>query len=242
MRKTWYLRRQGRQVGPFTSGAVRRLLLQGQVTLEDEVSADRRAWERVGAVAEVVPPELRAGGRSVVVAPPRAPVPWIAIGLSLLVVAGSIGFGVWWGGDGQGQTPSCSRAPAPGVDWHNCRFSALKAPSADLHGANLRNAELAGAALPGVDLSGARLDYASLRQADLGYGVLRRAVLRGADLRGADLGHADLSGADLGFADLTGAKVAGVNLAGTHLDHALWVDGTTCAADSLGGCTPAGRR
>jgi uncharacterized protein YjbI with pentapeptide repeats len=187
----------------------------------------------------VVPPELRPGAAAIEVEPRRAPMPWAAIILFVLVVAGTIGFGVWWGGEGQGQEPSCSGVPAPGVDWHNCRLSALKAPSADLKGAKLQNADLAGAALAGVDLTGARLDYASLRQTDLGYGVLRRAVLRGADLRGADLGHADLTGADLGFADLTGAQIAGADLTGAHLDNTVWVNGATCAAGSVGGCTPS---
>jgi len=236
--RAWYLRRQGHQVGPFTSGVVRRLLLQGQATLDDEVSEDCETWQRVDAVPEVVPPELRPGALVADVTPVHSSPPWLSIALFMVVVGGAIGFGFWWGGDDPRIGPDCHAPPAPGIDWHNCRLSALKAPSADLRGANMQNADLAEAALAGADLSGARLDYAILHQADLGYALLRNARLRGADLRGTDLGNADLSGADLGFADLTGARVAGANLTGAHLDNAIWMDRKTCAPGSLGGCLP----
>lgn len=238
VQRTWYLRRQGHQVGPLTSGAVRRLLLQGQVMLDDEVSEDLNAWQRVGAVPEVVPPELRPGVSPAGVTPVHSPVPWLSIALFGLVVVGTIGFGFWWGGDDPRVGPDCHAPPAPGIDWHNCRMSAFKAPAADLRGANLQNADLAGAALAGADLSGAQLDYAILHQADLGYAVLHKARLRGADLRRADLGNADLSGADLGFADLTGARIGGTHLTGARLDNAIWVDHKTCAPGSVGTCLP----
>lgn len=225
-------------MGPFTSGAIRHLLLQGEALLTDEVSRDGTTWQRVAAVPEVVPPGLRTGAPEPGIEPAATSLPRFSIALLVVMMASAIGFGLWWGSDDLAGEPACHAAPAPGVDWHTCDLHALKAPSADLRGANLQNANLVGAILPGADLSGARIDYASLHQADLGYAVLRNAVLRGADLREVDFSNADLEGADLSFADLTGARIDGVTLIAARLGNALWVDRRNCAPDSIGTCLP----
>ena len=66
----------------------------------------------------------------------------------------------------------------------------------------------------------------STRQRGPGPACLRRATLR----------NAVLDGADLRAADLTGAHVAGISLVGARMDSALWVDGSQCAANSIGEC------
>jgi len=63
--RLWYIRHEGVVSGPFPSGGVRRFVLLGRVSLQDEVSSDREIWQGVAQVPEVVPPEVRkalAGG------------------------------------------------------------------------------------------------------------------------------------------------------------------------------------
>ncbi len=233
----WYLRRAGRQVGPLTSARVRRLLLEGQVTLDDEVSPDRKTWRQVAAVPEVVPPELR-GGAGALAAAPKSGLPLLTIGVFLALIAAVIGFAVWWGGGQTGAGPNCGLAAAPGVDWSNCRFTELQAGGAQLAGLKALNGDLSGAHLGGADLTGARLDFADLRRADLISARLGSASLRGANLRGADLSNADLTNADLSFADLSQALLGGAILTGARLDGTLWIDGKPCGSGSLGRCLP----
>jgi hypothetical protein len=223
---------------------VRRLLIQGEATLDDEVSADLRSWRRVALEPEVVPRDMRPEGATAAQGFGRdrgPPIPLLSITVAALLVAGIIGFGFWWGGSGSPGEPDCRRPASPGVDWRNCGLSGLRAAGAELEGARLQNADLAGATLAGAGLTSAALDYANLRGADLGYAVLRSASLRGADLRGADLTNADLSDADLRFADLSDTILAGAVLQGTRLDRAIWIDGSVCGRQSVGRCTPAGR-
>ncbi len=233
----WYLRRDGRQAGPLTSAEVRRLLLQGHVHLDHEVSLDRKTWRPLHAVAEVVPPQMRAGrDGSAAFGLEKRSAPVLAIGVSLVLVISAVGFGIWWGGAIPHASSDCQAPPVPGVDWRNCRLAGLQAAGVDLQGARLQNADLSGGVLAGTDLSQANMDYISLRQTDLAYAILRSASLRGADLRQADLTNADLREADLSFADLSQAKIAGVQLSGAILDHAIWVSGQTCSQGSRGDC------
>ncbi len=234
----WYLRRGGQQAGPFSSAAVRRLLLQEQVGLEDEVSRDRQSWRLVRNVEEVVPPQLRGSEAPIVSEMQGRRLPWQAITVFVLVVSGILGLGFWWGGSDRDSGRDCAAAPQSGVDLRNCRLRGLKATGADLKAAWLQNADLFDAALTGADLSGTKLDYANLGRADLAYSTLRGASLRGADLRYADLTNADLDGADLRFADLTGAVLPGATLKQALLGGALWLDGRPCRSESVGGCRP----
>jgi uncharacterized protein YjbI with pentapeptide repeats len=76
---------------------------------------------------------------------------------------------------------------------------------------NLRGAVLVGLSLPGANLAGSDLTGANLTNADL----------RGANFRGARMVDVGLTGANLTGADFSGA---------------VWIDGSTCMADSIGKC------
>ncbi|WP_435684034.1 pentapeptide repeat-containing protein [Sedimenticola selenatireducens] len=55
----WYIRRDGQIKGPYPCGGVRRFVLLGRVTMEDQVSNDRKQWRPVSEVPDVIPPEVR---------------------------------------------------------------------------------------------------------------------------------------------------------------------------------------
>lgn len=55
----WYVRGNDKINGPYPSGAMRRFLLLGRISLEEEISKDRETWCKVAAVPEVIPPEVR---------------------------------------------------------------------------------------------------------------------------------------------------------------------------------------
>lgn len=166
--------------------------------------------------------------------------------LSLLVVGGIVGAFVLGAYYSRQYTTSiselvqqdrqCDAAPAPGVNWSNCKLEGLVAEGADLKGARLDNADLHGADLHAALLQRARLAYAILSMADLRYSDLRNASMVGVTLRGADLSSANLGGADLSYANLQFANLAGARLEGAKLDKAIWVDGTMCAPGSVGAC------
>lgn len=235
----WYLKRDRRQVGPLTGTHIRRSLMRGRVNLEDEVSLDRKSWRKVAEVAEVVPPSLRASADdSVSVATRGRRVPWLSIGVFILLVCTALAFALFHGGNFPQPEPACDAPASRGVDWRGCRIMGKDLAGADLREARLQNARLAGTGLAGADLSRANLDYADLSLADLGYANLKQSSLRGADLRGADLRDADLSDADLSFADLSGTTLTGARLQGARFHETIWVDGQTCAAGSIGACSP----
>lgn len=232
---SWFVRRAGSVRGPFSSAKVRHFVLEGRLQLDDEVSPDRRDWQRLGAVAEVVPPELRedAGALARREAEVRRGDRWRALraGIVASLVIGGLVWLAMLAGGGEADAPrDCAAAPGPGLDLEGCRLSGRDLSSTDLSGARLLNAALDGARLVGSNLGGAVLRYADMRAADLSYSRLNGADLTGANLRQADLTNADLSAADLRFADLSGAWLGGARLDGARLDGAVWTDGRACAA------------
>lgn len=129
--------------------------------------------------------------------------------------------------------PDC-RAPAmPQVNWAGCDRN-----GAWLRGVDLSSAVLAGTHLNSANLSLARLTYANLAGADLSYANLEGANLQAASLQGATLAYATLKQADLTRADLRGARLEATDLTGAQLGLALWTDGRTCQAGSVGVCLP----
>lgn len=232
---SWFVRRAGSVRGPFSSAKVRHFVLEGRLQLDDEVSADRRDWQRLGAVAEVVPLELREDGGELArrEAEARRGDRWRVMRAGLVVSALIVGMVVLVlqvGGSDPVPERDCTAPPRAGIDLEGCRLSGRDLSAADLAGARLLNAVLDGSRLVGANLEGAVLRYANLAAADLSYARLAGADLTGADLRRADLTNADLSGADLRHADFGGARLGSARFEGARLEGALWNDGRPCSA------------
>ena len=244
--RIWYVRQNGRVSGPFPSGHLRRLLDDGVVLPDDDVSDDQRGWRRAGDVAEVSPlrfrkPDAAAGSTARAATDRRRDNRRALRSLAIIAVVVAAAMAAAWLYEGRSSASvaDCTVAPGPGVNLSRCPLDGLAATGVDLRGAVLSNASLAGARLDRAVLEGADLRFANLAAAQLAYARAGRALLKGANLRAADLAYADLAGADLGYADLTGAVLGGAVLDGARLDQAIWVDGRRCAAGSLGGCVPA---
>lgn len=244
--RIWYLRQNGRISGPFPSGQLRRLLDDGVLPPDDEVSEDGQAWRPAREVAEVSPLRLRKPTeRSRVTAQAvaerrrdtREALRTLAV--VAVVVAGAIAAAWLYQGRSAAPVADCTVAPGPGVRLSHCALDGLAATGRDLTGAVLSNASLAGARFERAVLERADLRFANLATARLAYARAGSASFKGANLRAADLTNADLAGADLGYADLTAAVLGGAILEGARLDNAIWTDGRRCAAGSLGACVPA---
>ncbi len=132
--------------------------------------------------------------------------------------------------------PDCSAPAAPQVNWNNCKMPGLEAEQANLRAAQARNMDLTGARLVGANFIGSDLAYTLLNLADLRHADLSNARMTGAGLRAADLRGTRLAGADLSFADLREARLDGAVLTETRFDNAIWIDGRTCKAGSVGRC------
>jgi len=293
----WYVRRKGPVKGPFPSGTIRRFLMLGRILLTDQVSRDKKRWQMVSEVPEMMPPEVRkalvegnvedllpiryredersgrerrtaqdnlkfadrrkgerradedevlkrlreaktalreekAKGNKMPVAAA------LVIGLLVLLI---VGYGVYIGAPEAPPAPDCAAAPAPGVNWRNCRLDGLSAESKDLSGAIINNAIMRDAKLSGTRFNESDLQYTDFTGADLSYAEMKGVLLKGAGLRNADLSYADLSGSDLSFADLRGANLGAARLDGVRFDHAIWINGAECAPGSVGRCLPVTR-
>lgn len=157
------------------------------------------------------------------------------------LVAGLIALGFIYGPQSGPSEPDCNAPPSPGVNWRNCRMIGLNAIRENLDEAQLNNAVLGGANLFASSLRRADLRYVDLSLANLSYTDLERANLKGAGLQNADLTDASLSNANLSYANLRGATLNGADLTGARLDHAIWIDGRTCIAGSIGECKTVSR-
>ena len=233
---SWFVRRGSAVRGPFSSAKVRHYVLEGRLATDDEVSADRIAWQRLGSVAEVMPLQMRTtdDGLGDEQRQQRRRDRQRAI-RSLLIAStlvASLTAGVYLVGEnGSESVRDCAVAPAAAVYLEGCDLSRADWEGAQLTEARLANSRLSAARLSTADLTQADMRYVDLSAADLSYATLRSAVLLGATLRHADLTNADLSGVDLSFADLTAAKLGGARLDGAKLDGAIWIDGVHCGAD-----------
>lgn len=231
----WFVRRGTAVQGPYSSARVRHFVLEEKLAFDDEVSADRREWQRLGSVPEVIPLQLRSNGAEYMAEQDatrendrlRAV---RAIVVSALLVIGLTVTVSLMGPPRQEAERDCHARPVPGVDLSGCRLDGMRLTGVALSGASLASASLRAAGLSGADLTAADLRYADLSDANLSYARLVAANLKGADLRRADLTNVVLDDADLRYADLTGARLGGGSLAGARLDSAIWVDGRSCAA------------
>lgn len=250
--QAWYVRHEGLPMGPFAGSKIRHLLQNGELTLQDQISSDRKQWLKMLDVPEVVPIPLRAeAGDAEAIAYLKHRqqaedssiaednrVPWAALAVALVVVVGILGAAFWVGMPDRADTPTCEAEPAPGVNWRNCLLGAIDVGSASLQGANLNTTVLREAKLSATNISRADIRYADLRSADLRYADLTGSRLLGANLQEADLRGANLSNTDMRFADLSGGLLDEADLSGANLGSAIWIDGTSCAEQSIGHCVP----
>lgn len=250
--QTWFIRHDGLPMGPLPGVKIRGMLLNGELALSDQISADRKNWVRIDSVPEVVPLQVRADAgdaeaRALLQAREKSRVmdsaeerrfPLAAVIIMLLVIGSVLALAVWVGIPETTDTPQCDAAPAPGINWRNCLLTGMDAGSASLAGANLSSAVLRNAKLSATDLRGANLRYVNLSGADLSYAQLKAANLMGANLQGTDLRGADLSNSDLRYADLSKSLVENAVFAGAGMEGVIWTDGSTCAVNSVGRCLP----
>ncbi len=236
----WFVRRGTAVQGPYSSARVRHFVLEEKLGFDDEVSADRRAWQRLGSVPEVIPLQMRTDGTEYMAEQYAAREndrvrAMRAIAVSALLVVGLTVMASLTGTSTPEVQRDCNARPVPGVDLGGCRLEGVRMTGAALAGAHLANTSLRAAGLSGADLTAADLRYADLSDANLSYARLVSANLKGADLRRADLTNVVMDDADLSHADLSGARLGGGSLAGARLDSAIWVDGRPCASTA---CPP----
>ena len=130
----------------------------------------------------------------------------------------------------------CLSPPHPKVEWSGCKMEGAQLDRVDLQGAQLRETVLNGASLQEVNMKNADLSYAQLNFSNLRLVDASGATLLGASLRGANLANANLRGANLSYANFAGADLSAANLEGAILDHAVWIDESKCAPQSIGRC------
>lgn len=130
----------------------------------------------------------------------------------------------------------CNAPAKQAINWSGCNLSGAQMLREKLVAANLMNANLQTANLYASDLSHANLKFTQLHLSNLKYVNLSKANLTGASLMGADLTGANLSQADLSYANFRDAKIESVDFTKARLNNAIWIDGRTCRADSVGAC------
>ncbi|NIP73154.1 MAG: pentapeptide repeat-containing protein [Gammaproteobacteria bacterium] len=245
----WYTRKNGEVKGPFPLKMVRRFVLLGRLTLEDQASADAQHWQRIAELPVLIPAEVleadtEEGRQRLMMARIRederrgdrrtgeAAAPT----------------------DADRRTGRERREPEPGLlVGHRMLRHRLAARDRTPEGRLLPVliligllAALAGGwwylqqrvplasdaapacgapAAPGVNWSNCKLEGvqahgADLRRARIGNADLRGADLRGANLRGANLAYTNLSTADISYADLGGASLKGAGLRNADLSYA----------------------
>jgi len=200
----------------------------------DEVYKQRRKGERRSEEKGEI--SKRRAARSALLKQKKERLPLRSAFISVLLIAGIIGYGLYYGSPIAPPEAECGSPPAPGINWQNCRLDGVQYMNADLTAADISGALLRGANLNGALFAGANLEYVDFSGADLSYAQLERAQMKGANLQNTDLTNAVFSGADLSFAILRGATPGGVVLKNARLDHAVWFDGGSCLVGSIGVC------
>ena len=200
----------------------------------DVVYKQRRKGERRSEEAGAT--NKRRASRLALLRRRKQRLPLRSVLVCVLLIALTIGFGLYHGASSEAPVAECENPPVPGINWQNCRLDGVQYIAADLTGANTAGALLRGANLNGALFVDAHLEYVDFSGADLSYAQLNRARMKGANLQNADLTNAVFTDADLSFAILRGAKSGGVVLENVKLDHAVWFDGNSCLVGSLGVC------
>jgi len=246
--KLWYVR-QGRKVtGPFPCGAVRRSLLLGRITLDDDVSSNGKQWDIISTVPEVMPPELRKA---------------IEDGDKETLLIGRMREDTRLGKERrtdqddkmyrhrrQNQRRSeeseiQTKRQAARTVLLNQSLEQIPRGSIVLSillvisivgfglfyraSSDSRNSDCAALPKPEVNWHNCRFDglkapLVDLRQADISSALLRGAELSGGIFIDGNLQYVDFTGADLSYAQFMGARMKGANLQNSDLTNANLTD------------------
>jgi hypothetical protein len=243
--KLWFIRRGETIKGPFPSGTLRRFMLLGRVVPSDQVSLDRKNWQGVMDVPEVVPPEIRkaaAEGNLYEVLPTRLGEDERK-GTERRNKKEDIKY--------ENQRKGQRRQEESGlVKRHQLSKTQLielykkrKTPylaflvvsivvfltlGIGLYiGApdEIPDPDCNAKAAPGVNWRNCRLDAVksesvNMRGAILNSSILRLAKFSGGIFNKADMQYADLSGSDLSYSEIADAKMKGINLQNADLTNA----------------------
>lgn len=269
--KLWFVRRSDSVQGPFPSGTLRRFMLLGRVKPSDQVSLDRKSWQSVMDVPEVVPPEIRkaaAKGNLYDVLPARLGEDERS-GVERRGVAGDAKYKDQRKGQRrQDESELVKRhqlSKTQLIELYKKRripylgFLVVTLLVGMLVGVGLylgspdamSDPDCNAPAAPGVNWRSCRLDALSYESANLQGAILNSSILRMAKLSGgmfrqADMQYADLSGSDLSYADLSYARMKGINLQNADLSNADLKNCDLSYANlinsNLGGANLAGAR
>jgi hypothetical protein len=243
--RLWFVRRDGKVRGPFPSGTVRRFVLVGRISPGDEVSNDRKSWQAVAQVPEVLSPEVRKALKegdlaSLLPAQMREDE---RTGRERREKSEDAKYaGRRKGERRQGETDvakghreaktnlrelrSQRTLPVSGILAIGLLISLavgygfyIGAPEA------IPEPDCLAKASPGVNWRNCRVESLEAESADMDGALLNNGVFPGARLSGsrinnADLQYADLSRADLSYVEFRGSLLKGANLARGDLSYA----------------------
>lgn len=255
----WYIRRNDQVTGPYPAGGVRRFVLLGRVTMEDQVSRDGQHWQAVSRVPEVVPPEVRKALEEGVMEP------LVASrlredernGRERRVAADDVEFRKRRKGERRqaeleimhnhrkAKTDLLERRgkrPLPLFSMVTVGVLVVLAVGFGFYlgaPASIPDPDCASKPVPGVNWRNCRLDGIHLESADLDHarlnnGTMRRARLSGAKFNDSDMQYVDLSESDLSYADLKRASMKGATLRHVDLSYADLTGADLSFADLTG--------
>ncbi len=242
--KLWFIRRSDSIKGPFPSGTLRRFMLLGRVLPSDQVSLDRKNWQGVMHVPEVVPPEIRkaaAEGNLYDVLPVRLGEDE-RNGVERRGSEEDLKYKNKRKGQRRKNEPELikrhqlsktqlieqyKKRRVPYLAFLIVAILVFVSVGAGLYLGSpdaIPDPDCHAKATPGVNWRSCRLDAVSYESADLQGAVLNSAILRmaklsGSDIKNADMQYADLSGSDLSYSEITDAKMKGINLQNADLTN-----------------------
>ncbi|MCW8920939.1 MAG: pentapeptide repeat-containing protein [Sedimenticola sp.] len=243
--KLWFIRHENQVKGPYPSGSVRRFVLLGRVLMQDQVSPDRKSWQQVSDVPDVVPPEVRKAliegdSEKLIASRMREDE---RNGRERRVSADDAEFKKRRKGERrqaeleimqhhrEAKTDLLERQqkrPFPIVGAGVVTVLVLLVVGLGIYlGApeSISDPDCAAKPSPGVNwrnckLDGMQLDAAELDGVLLNNGSVRRANMTGSKLNNGDLQYVDLSDTDLSYAELKRASLKGATLRNTDLSYA----------------------
>lgn len=244
--KLWYIRRSDKIKGPFPSGTLRRFILLGRVKLTDQISLDKKRWQGVMEVSEVVPSEVRkaaAEGHLEDVLPVKLGEDE-RTGLERRGSVDDKNYENLRAGQRRKQEPDLvQRHRKAKLELGRQAIKSRRTPYLGVIAAlflvllmigtgfyigtpdAILDPDCNAQAGPGVNWRNCRIDAiesesTNLEGANLNSSILRMARFSGSIFNLADMQYADLSGSDLSYAELSAARMKGINLQNADLTYA----------------------